>query len=192
MTIAFDRMLGHQPQFRASAAWLHELGTSDARGAEVLIDYTSECTVIQEVETYEPSDDSGQKVNHMETPSKVRVEMKFLGSDEKIRSMFFGTGDNAVRKKYFGLTLQLADYVDDDGTVKTGYYTFYKGKISVAGNWTFGANGHGFMLVFHALPNKTCAAYTATLPTGTCFKPTAASAGIGTDEFYYTADGAIV
>ena len=180
----------HKPMFKSSATWLHPL-TGDTRGAEILLDFTAECTITQEEEAYDPIDDSGQSVPGTSVVKAVKLEMKFLGSDAKIRQMFTGTGDQTVKGKYFGITTQLADYISDAGTTTTGYYSFYKCRIVQAGTFALGTNNHGFMLTAICYANKTCAAYTATLPTGDCFKPTAVSASIAADEYYVTEDGAI-
>ena len=73
----------------------------------------------------------------------------------------------------------------------TGYYDFFMCRIVQAGTWAMGTNNHGFTFTAICYPNKTCASYTATLPTGPCFKPTAVSAVIAADEYYVTADAAI-
>lgn len=187
--MSFNRST-HKPQFKSSATWLFPL-TGTTRGAEILLDYTAEFTITQEEEPYDPIDDSGQTVPGTSVVKAVKVEAKFLGSDEKIRQLFTGTGDQSVKGKYFAMTTQLADYIDDSGTTKTGYYDFFQMRIVRAGTFALGTNNHGFMLTGICYPNKTCAAYTATLPTGPCFKPTAVSASIAADEYYVTADGAI-
>ena len=180
----------HKPMYKSSATWLHPL-TGDTRGTEILLDFTSEFSITQEEEAYDPVDDSGQSVPGTSVVRAVRLSMKFLGSDENIRQLFDnGSGDQQIKGKYFGITTQLADYIDNTGTSTTGYYTFYKARIVNAGTWNLGSNDHGFMLEAICYANKTCADYTATLPTGTCFKPTAVSAAIGADQYYATADGA--
>jgi len=180
----------HKPMFKSSATWLHPL-TGETRGAELLIDATAECTIEQEEEAYDPIDDSGQSVPGSGVVKAVRISFKFLGSDEKIRQIFGESGDQSVKGKYFGITTQLATYIDDSGTSKVGYYTFYKARIVRNGPFNLGSNDHGYMLQAICYANKTCAAYTATLPTGDCFLSTAVSASIAANEYYATADGAI-
>jgi hypothetical protein len=165
---------------------------ADARGAEILLDYTSEFQWDQEVTGYDPEDDSGQVVNHRETIKSGKITFKFLATDEKIRQFFMGTGDQSLKGRYFGITTQLADFsaAINTAATTTGYVTWYKCYISQAFSVKLGSNDSGFVVTAYCLPNKTCASYTATLPTGTCFKPAAASAAIAANEFYYTADGA--
>ena len=189
--MAFNRFLENQQQYKSSATWFHVLGVADARGAEILLDYTSDFEWSQEVESYDPQDDSGQVVNHREVVKSAKITFKFLSVDEKVRQLFTGTGDQSLKGKYFGITTQLGRYSHAINTAadSTGYVAWYKCYISQAVAIKSGSNDAGIVVTCYALPNKTCASYTATLPTGTCFTSSAVSAAIAADEFYVTADG---
>lgn len=189
MAFGFNRS-DHKPSYKGAPTWLHPL-TGETRGLEVLLENTRDFTITQEEEAYDPVNDAGRAVPGSGVVKAVKIEAKFLSSDEKVRQLFTGTGDQSVKGKYYGITTLLADYIDNAGTTKTGYYTFYKARIVQAGTFAVGTNEHGYMFTAICYANETCAAYTATLPTGACFKPTAVSASIAAGEYYATADGAI-
>lgn len=180
----------HKPRYKGTKTWLHPM-TGETRGAGILLDATAEFTITQEEEAYDPVNDAGRASPGSGVVKAVKIEAKFLNSDEKIRQMFTGTGDQSVKGKFFALTTLLANYIDNSGVTKAGYLVTYKGRISQAGTFPLGTNDHGYMFTMICYANETCANVTVTLPSDACFTPTAVSDTIAPGEYYKTADGAI-